>query len=297
LRPSCVVIGALCKDIVRAPSGSRRGIGGTAYYFSAAFAALGGRVGCVSRSDDEQVLQVLRRAGIDTRGVRPGRMSLFELSYFNKERTLRLFRHSSKIGAGDVPADMIGFDGLHLGPVEHELDASLWDLRDSLGFISLDVQGLARVVDPKTGQVTLATGLTEGVVRAAGVVDVIKFGEEEARNLLGDESEWDRSIKSLGMRRGGTVLITLGPRGSLLFERGEVVKVPAYPSRPIDWTGAGDTFMAGFVYQRLLGRKPLFAAMFGSALAASVIERPRPLVFPRTDDVLAKIAEAEARGQ
>jgi hypothetical protein len=47
--------------------------------------------------------------------------------------------------------------------------------------------------------------------------------------------------------------------------------------------------MAGYVYSRLERRDSVESARFGSALAACIIETPRPLVFPSKDAVLAKM--------
>ena len=185
---------------------------------------------------------------------------------------------------------MLGFDGLHIGPVEKELDPLIWtSTRENFGFISLDIQGLARIFDPENGKVGIENGLSEEMKQALGAVNVVKFGQEEAEYVLGAESSWPDSVAGVQHQGTETVIITLGPRGALLCEGGRGYEIPAYPSHPIDWTGAGDCFMAGFVFQRLKGFDTVKAANFGSALAAIVIEKPRPLRFPEEKDVLAKM--------
>jgi hypothetical protein len=47
--------------------------------------------------------------------------------------------------------------------------------------------------------------------------------------------------------------------------------------------------MAGFDFVRLGGGNSIQAAHFGSALAAIVIESPRPIAFPSPGDVRAKM--------
>ncbi len=294
LRQSCVVIGALCEDIVKTPAGTRRGLGGTSYYFPAAFRALGGTAACVSKAQDQWVLEELRRAAIQTDGVGQGATACFELVYEGERRVLRLLRRSSVIRADDIPRRMLGFAALHLGPVEAEIDRSVWALKkDDFRLVTLDIQGLSRQVKPRTKVVHARRGLDPGIRSVLRDVDAVKFDEAEAEALLGERARWEDRIAELDGPK--TVLITLGPRGALAFEDGRAHRIPAYPSDPVDWTGAGDCFMAGFVFSRLRGRSTIEAANFGSALAAIVIERPRPLAFPTAAEVAERMRLAGAR--
>ena len=288
LTHSSVVIGALCEDRVKTPGGARRGLGGTSYYFPAAFRALGGRAACVSKAEDEWVFRELERAGVATDGVGRGSTACFELVYEGGKRTLRLLRHSSVIRAEDIPPRMLAFEALHFGPVEEELDPSIWTFRRSnFRLVTLDIQGLSRDVDRKTGIVRAQRRLHPAIRRAIRSVDVVKFDEGEARALLGNRVRWEDAIADLEGPQ--TIIVTLGEEGALLFEDGRSHSIPAYPSDPVDWTGAGDCFMAGYVFRSLQGRDSIEAAKFGSALAATMIEKPRPTRFPSAREVADKM--------
>ena len=55
----------------------------------------------------------------------------------------------------------------------------------------------------------------------------------------------------------------------MVFHRGEIHHVPAVATPdPVDPTGSGDTFMAGYVFARLGGADPAAAALFGAGAAA-----------------------------
>ena len=291
LAASCVVVGALCEDIIRGIGPARREMGGTAYYFSAAMVALGARVGCVTKTEDEWMARRIRETGISTDGIRRGKSSCFELTYGGGERRLKLLRHSSKMGCGEVPAHMLSYGGLHLGPVEEELKEDTWTLRESFDFISLDIQGLARTFGRKDGEVSIRGPLRKNALGAIGASDVVKLSREEALELLGPEDLWEEKAGKLAELGPSTTVVTLGPQGALLFEGGVRTRIPPYPSEPVDWTGAGDCFMAGFDFMRLTGRDSVDAANFGSALAACVIESSRPVSFPGRDVVEAKMAD------
>jgi sugar/nucleoside kinase (ribokinase family) len=286
-----VVVGALCEDIIRGMGPTRREIGGTAYYFSSALVALGARVGCVTKAEDEWMTRRIREAGVSTDGIQRGRSCCFELTYRGGDRQLRLLRHSSKIDVGEVPAPMLSFDGLHLGPVEEELGDNIWDLRDRFNFISLDIQGLARSFGREDGEVSIRGPLRENSIKTIGASDVVKFSREEALELLGPEPSWEDQATHMAELGPPVTIITLGPEGALLYEKGVRTHIPPYPSEPLDWTGAGDCFMAGFDFMRLSGRNSVDSAHFGSALAACVIESPRPVSFPDLEVVEAKMAK------
>ena len=61
---------------------------------------------------------------------------------------------------------------------------------------------------------------------------------------------------------------------------------------PVDSTGCGDTFMAGYLYQRLMGADFSTAGSFAAAIAALKMERAGP--FDGTlDDVHKRLQMLE----
>jgi sugar/nucleoside kinase (ribokinase family) len=75
-----------------------------------------------------------------------------------------------------------------------------------------------------------------------------------------------------GLRRltnGRTrVVAKLGANGAMTLDGDQVLRVPAYPVTPVDTTGAGDSFNAGFLY-RWLQKAPLADCLrFGCACGA-----------------------------
>lgn len=68
------------------------------------------------------------------------------------------------------------------------------------------------------------------------------------------------------------VAVKLGAEGAFLSVSGEAaVLVPAETVSPVDTTGAGDAFDAGYLAARLSGRPPADAATFGHRLAGETI--------------------------
>ena len=78
------------------------------------------------------------------------------------------------------------------------------------------------------------------------------------------------ALKALGQRVPCAV-IKLGPDGAMAIKDGEITSVTGFPIDPIDTTGAGDSFAAGFVSSYLRGRRVsecLYAANACGALSA-----------------------------
>lgn len=83
---------------------------------------------------------------------------------------------------------------------------------------------------------------------------VVKPNEVETCRALGlpesdaeDEEAMRRAAAMLEQKTGRPVLVTLGSRGALFCEGGRCTLSPAYPVKPpIDFVGAGDSFLAGF---------------------------------------------------
>ena len=65
-----------------------------------------------------------------------------------------------------------------------------------------------------------------------------------------------------------TAVLTLGRKGCIVVDSGEVCRVKAFKVEVVDTTGAGDAFEAGFLYSIIRGLRPIDAAIVGNAVAA-----------------------------
>jgi sugar/nucleoside kinase (ribokinase family) len=64
------------------------------------------------------------------------------------------------------------------------------------------------------------------------------------------------------------LVVKLGSKGAIGAQNGEKILVPGFKVQAIDTTGAGDTFAAGFVHGRLLGRGMAECLLLGNAAGA-----------------------------
>lgn len=97
--------------------------------------------------------------------------------------------------------------------------------------------------------------------------------ELEVTLLLGNSSPYEAAERFAGWG-APIVVIKRGPDGCLLYERDahRFTSVPAYPTRAIDVTGAGDSFGGGFAVGLRQTGDPLRAALMGTVSASFTIE-------------------------
>jgi sugar/nucleoside kinase (ribokinase family) len=108
-------------------------------------------------------------------------------------------------------------------------------------------------------------------------IDLLKAGEQEARELSG-EGEVTQAALRLASYGPGEIIITRGSKGSVILSAGKFFYIPAFPAREIiDPTGCGDTYMAGYLYQRLHSGDSASVGRFAAAVATAKLERFGPL--------------------
>lgn len=130
--------------------------------------------------------------------------------------------------------------------------------------------------------------------------DIVKVSEEEIELLTGytDVRKAAESITEYGAK---IVLITLGEKGSFVYLRdGENAYVPGFTSNVVDTTGAGDSFMGGFLYKICESDKHLEEyslqelieyVHFGNAVASLCVEKEGAIpAMPAMEEVVKRIS-------
>jgi sugar/nucleoside kinase (ribokinase family) len=154
------------------------------------------------------------------------------------------------------------------------------------GKVSLDAQGYLREVKD---QKVLAIDWCDKR-SALEYVHTLKVNEYEMAVLTGqdDVREAARTLASWGVKE---VVITLGSMGSVIYCEQTFYTIPAYipTTSVVDATGCGDTYMAGYLYQRIKGASIQEAGEFAAAMATLKIEGSGPFTGTK-DDVLTLLA-------
>jgi sugar/nucleoside kinase (ribokinase family) len=107
-----------------------------------------------------------------------------------------------------------------------------------------------------------------GIWKCLEFIDLLLLNEMEAINIAKAKSI-NRALEIFA-QKVPTVVIKLGSKGALAKSRGQVIQLPAFKIKPVDSTGAGDSFDAGFLFSHLSGfdlRKSLTVANACGALS------------------------------
>lgn len=114
--------------------------------------------------------------------------------------------------------------------------------------------------------------------------------EMEATRVTGTSSP-GAAAKVLS-RFFGHVVIKLGSEGCLVRTEGREAIVRSLPNvRAVDTTGAGDAFLAGFVYGLFHGASPLECVLFGNITGATCVESIGCLASYVTEEKLLEKAK------
>ncbi len=97
-------------------------------------------------------------------------------------------------------------------------------------------------------------------------VDIFLPNEVELR-WIGRDEDPVKALESLANGRT-QVVAKLGSRGCMALDHGKPVYVPAFKVNPVDTTGAGDSFNAGFLHAWLNWKNLTEAMRFGAACGA-----------------------------
>lgn len=268
-------IGHITLDKIVTPASVVYMPGGTSFYFSNAIANLD-----ISYSLFTALAmnEAHIAAGLEERGITVNVMPSQNTVYFENiydtdqnKRTQKVMQKADAFRITDLSDVQAGI--FHLGPLlADDISVDLIKFLAHRGIVSLDVQGFLReVCDTRV----LPTNWPEKLL-ALPYISILKANDEELHVLTGCANIRDgaKMLAQLGVKE---VVITLGSKGSIIYANHVFYEVPAYPpTAVVDATGCGDTYMAGYLFQRAKNINFLDAGKFGAAMATIKIQASGP---------------------
>ena len=91
--------------------------------------------------------------------------------------------------------------------------------------------------------------------------------EAFARQYSGEE-DLEKALFELGKIGAPVTGVTMGEKGSMVLDKGKVLRCPAFRITPVDTTGAGDVYHTGFALRYLETRDLQESMRFASAVSA-----------------------------
>lgn len=114
----------------------------------------------------------------------------------------------------------------------------------------------------------------EVLSRAGALSDVIVGNDEEFGFMAGDITLGLDKARELAGSTATIVVYKMGPEGAVTFADQQEIRTGIYPVAALKPTGAGDSFMAGFLASLSEGRATKEAVLRGSACASIVVAQP-----------------------
>jgi 2-dehydro-3-deoxygluconokinase len=255
-----------------------QGFGGDTSNFAIAAARQGARVGYISALGADQYAQMLRDLW-DAEGVNHAevvtRPEAFTAIYFvnhdARGHHFSFFRKGS--AASLMTPDALPLQRIRTAKVLHLSGISL-----AISSSACDTAYVAMALAREAGcLISFDTNLRLklwAIDRARAVMsDVIarcdiclpSYDDVTAITGLQDPDELVDHCLQLGAR---VVALKLGEKGALVADRQQRHRIPAHPCKPVDATGAGDTFGGAFVHRFLQGDSLAQAGRYACAAAA-----------------------------
>jgi sugar/nucleoside kinase (ribokinase family) len=268
-------IGHITRDKIVTPQTEVYMAGGTAFYFSHAVRNTGAKyllVTALGESDMPSVTD-LRAINIEVMMFPSAHTVFFENKYTGNldNRTQRVLQVADAFTTEQLQPVQASI--YHLGPLlAHDMSVELIRMLATKGKVSLDAQGFLRKVD---GQKVVPIDWIEKM-EALPHISMLKANEHEMEVLTGqsDPRTGAQMLADWGVEE---VIITLGSKGSVLYHNNIFYDIPAdVPHTVADATGCGDTYMAGYLSQRIKGATLQNAGEFAAAMASLKMESPGP---------------------
>jgi sugar/nucleoside kinase (ribokinase family) len=233
-------------------------------------------VGTISTDENGRLVrEAMRASGVDVSGAiersAPSAYAVILLAKDAGERIVLWDRSPGmSLTPADVPRDVVaGARLLHLDDVDGE------------AAIAAGRAGIAAGI-PVTSDLEAVKPHTAAMLDA---VTVPIFAEGVAEQLAG-EGDLEAALRKLRKPHMTVLCTTLGAHGASMLAGDRLIHQPAFSIDPVDTTGAGDIFRAGFIYALLRGDAPESILRFACAAAAvSCTRRGAINSVPSLEDV------------
>ena len=275
-------IGHITLDKVVTPGSVVHMAGGTSFYFSNAIRNMDIKYLLITAlpQKEMQVVSDLRNKDIEVEVLPSNHTVYFENIYSENQdyRTQRVLQKADPFTVEQL--DHINARIFHLGPLlADDMPVALIRTLSAKGMVSLDVQGYLREVRNENVCAIDWADKKE----ALQYITVLKANESEMEMLTGQKGTLSgaKMLAGWGVKE---VVITLGSMGSVIYKDGNFYTIPAYkPVSVVDATGCGDTYMAGYLSQRVKGAGLQDAGEFAAAMATLKIESSGPFTGTKED--------------
>lgn len=289
-----VVLGSITEDFIITPHHPQKQfIGGVPIYAASAAKALGERIGIVSKVGTDfhlKNLKLIHDFGVDLNGFQiSGNTSMiFENKYNMKgQRTQKILSLSEKITFEDIPESYYNVPCIHLGPVFNEIDLDLISkVKEIFPFVSLDGQGFIR--GTKNASKIIIHQPWNDFEYYLNYLDLLKVDDTELKYMT-KTSRLNDAIDLILETDLRILVITRAQKGAIIFKDKQRFDIPAIPTKIVDETGAGDTFITAFLLEYLKPHNCYYSGLIAASTASFKIAHSGPIPKYNRDDIITKL--------
>lgn len=288
-----VVIGRVGMDLYPDPPGVaiedaqmlEVGMGGSSANIAAGICKLGGKSALVTRVSDDAVgrycVQQLKNYGVNADHVTPVSGEFRNSTAIYESRVQD---HQSVIyrnGAADFQMDIADVEAVDYAKFGALITAGTVFAAEPSRAATFHAFSLAKKagvpilfdVDYRPYSWPSPQVASEVLSRAAAECDMIVGNDEEFGFMAGSIDKGLAKARELSETSAAIVVYKMGPEGAITFANGEEIRTGIYPVDALKPTGAGDSFMAGFVTSIADGHDLKTAILRGSACASVTVSR------------------------
>lgn len=281
-----LVVGNYCHDVlIRDGIVIAETLGGAASFISAVHDGLSIRCDYVSKvGSDFAYLANLSHHPI----VSPSSLTTLFHAQFDLERdgdghqdrVLKRVRACEAISPTDLPELQFDF-GMAVGVGGEILPETLERMLDICNVVFVDIQALIRVFDSVNGTVKLVGLKESGFVHLLPRIGFLKASAEEALYVDVEEA-----------RKWCCVVVTNGKDGCTVYWDDGELQIAPFSAVQVDPTGAGDSFLGGFVAGLVQGLPVPDAALLGNFFGSLTVGQ---IGLPKLDSRLLQRVKDEVQ--
>lgn len=139
------------------------------------------------------------------------------------------------------------------------------------GLLAASELGVRTALDVSSEEYFYSIGWTrDDLFRVIEEVDIFLPSATAARSLAGTQDA-ESACRVLTSICGGEVVVTEGRHGAVVGTKSQGWRIVAPDVEPVDTTGAGDAFHAGYIFGRLSGQTAVASGCIGSQVAGSSV--------------------------
>ncbi|KAL3530882.1 hypothetical protein ACH5RR_010204 [Cinchona calisaya] len=280
--PKCLIVGNYCHDVlIKDDVVIAESLGGAVSFISGVLDALSIPSQYIAKVGPDFAYSVAHKPIADP----SSKTTLFH-AHFSSE-IKRQDRVLKRVAACDpiFPSDLLSlsssrFDfGMAVGVGGEILPQTLEKIIDLCSLVFVDIQALIRVFDPVDGTVRLIELKDTEFFRLLPKIGVLKASAEEAPYVDVEEA-----------RKWCCVVVTNGKDGCTVYWKDGELQIAPFQTVQVDPTGAGDSFLGGFVAGLVHGLAVPDAALLGNFFGSLTVGQ---IGLPKFDSKLVQRVKEE----